>query len=155
MSLILFLFAIGIVMILLEVFLPGGVLGVLGAGAMVAGSVVAFREYGFGGGVLAVVAGAILVTGSIILEFIILPRTAWGRRLYLSASVTGAATRPAEGDAALIGRECEAATVLAPSGLVLLDGRKREAFCRDGFAETGARLIVRGADNFRLIVSKS
>lgn len=153
MTTILFLFVIGIVMVLLEIFLPGGILGVLGACAMIAGCVLAFRDYGVDGGVIAVVAGIVLFGAGLVLEFVILPRTRWGKRIFLSAAVSGKSNVAAGLD--LVGRECEAATVLAPSGVVLIDGRRLEAFCRDGYAEQGSRLIVRGSESFRLIVSKS
>jgi membrane-bound serine protease (ClpP class) len=161
MSLIVFLFVIGVVMLLLEVFLPGGILGVLGVGAMIAGCVLAFRDYGAGGGVAAVVAALVLTGLGLVLEFVVLPKTALGRKVFLSAAVTGRSgtDAPASVDSAaatsLLGRECEAATVLAPTGVVLLDGRRHEAFCRDGYVEKGARLIVRGSETFRLIVSKT
>ncbi len=154
MTTILFLFLIGIVMVLLEVFLPGGVLGLLGAAAMIAGCVLSFRDYGVGGGIVSIVAGLVLFGAGLVLEFKILPKTKVGKSMFLSAAVSGTSTNPAVG-ADLIGRECEAATVLAPSGVVLIDGRRLEAFCRDGYAELGSRLIIRGSESFRLIVSKS
>lgn len=154
MSVIVFLFLLGLLMLSLEIFLPGGVLGVMGGLAMIAGVVLAFRDYGTGGGALALTVGLVLVATSIVIEFVVLPKTRWGRNFYLSSAVTGVATTPAD-EQAVVGRECEALTVLAPSGQVLLDGKRYEAFCRDGYAERGARLKVQGLDNFRLIVSKS
>ncbi|MGH8021236.1 MAG: NfeD family protein [Opitutaceae bacterium] len=154
MTTILFLFLIGVVMVLLEVFLPGGILGLLGAGAMIAGCVLSFRDYGVGGGIISIIAGFVLFGAGLVLEFKVLPKTRYGKRLFLSAAVSGTSSKPASG-VDLIGRECEAATVLAPSGFVLIDGRRLEAFCRDGYAEQGSRLIVRGSESFRLIVSKS
>jgi membrane-bound serine protease (ClpP class) len=53
------------------------------------------------------------------------------------------------------GREATALTTLAPSGYVLVDGRRYEAFCQSGLAAKGSVLRVVGTDNFRLIVTKS
>jgi len=141
-------------MLSLEIFLPGGVLGGLGGLAMIVGVVLSFRDFGTGGGALALAVGLVLVATTVVIEFVVLPKTRFGRKFYLSAAVTGVATKPVD-EKAVVGRECEALTVLAPSGQVLLDGGRREAFCRDGYAEQGARLTVQGMDNFRLIVSKS
>lgn len=154
MSIIVFLFLLGLLMLSLEIFLPGGVLGVMGGLAMIVGVVLAFRDYGTGGGALALFVALVLVAASVITEFVVLPKTRWGRNFYLASAVTGVATAPADATT-VTGRECEALTVLAPSGQVLLDGKRYEAFCRDGYAERGARLKVQGSDNFRLIVSKS
>jgi membrane-bound serine protease (ClpP class) len=154
MTTIVILFLAGVLLLSLEIFLPGGILGVLGALVMLGAVALAFRDFGAVGGMIALAVGLVLGTATVIGEFVILPKTKWGQRMYLSAAVTGVAgAQP--GGAELIGRPCEAVTVLAPSGMVLLDGRKHEAFCRDGYAERGATLIVRGSDNFRLIVSKS
>jgi membrane-bound serine protease (ClpP class) len=153
-STITFLFVLGVVMILLEIFLPGGILGIMGGLAMVAGCVLAFREYGPGGGLVAVAAAVAMVALGLVLEFVYLPRTKFGQRMFLKSAVTGTTSKAVDLKT-IEGRECESVTVLAPTGVVLLDGEKHEAFCRDGYTPSGTRLIVRGSDNFRLIVSKS
>lgn len=153
MTTILVLFVLGLLMLLLETVLPGGVLGVLGGCAMLGGTVLAYMNYGPGGGTVALLIAVALVVGGVVLEFVVLPRTRIGRRFFLHSAVTGVSSAPADVQA-VVGRECEALTVLAPSGVVLLDGKKHEAFCRDGYSDRGARLVVRGSDNFRLIVSK-
>lgn len=153
MNLVLLLFVLGLLMLSLEIFLPGGVLGVMGGVAMLVGTAFAFRDHGPAGGAIALVAALVLVGAAFYLELVLLPKTRWGRGLVLSAEVTGKASVPAE--SSLIGRTCEAVTVLAPSGFVSIDGRRMEAFCRDGFVEAGTKLVVQGTDNFRIIVSKS
>lgn len=150
---IIFLFVIGIIMILLEIFLPGGILGILGGLAMIAGCVLAFRDYGAGGGLLAVAAAVAMVATGLVIEFVYLPRTKFGQRMFLKTAVTGSSSQAVDLKS-VEGRECESVTVLAPTGVVLLDGKKYEAFCSDGYTPGGTRLVVRGSDNFRLIVSK-
>jgi len=150
---ILVLFGIGVLMLSLEIFLPGGVLGVAGGLTMLVATWLAFRAHGAMGGALGLLAAGGLTALTFYLELVVLPRTRLGRGLVLSSEVTGRASQP--GDASLIGRPCEAATALAPSGFVIVDGRRHEAFSRDGFIEAGTQLVVHGADNFRLIVSKS
>jgi membrane-bound ClpP family serine protease len=154
MTTIVVLFLLGVLMLSLEIFLPGGILGALGGVVMIVAIVFAFRDHGTLGGAVALAVGLVLGSAALIGEFVILPRTRLGKGMFLATSITGVATDAPDAKA-LVGKTCEAATILAPSGVVLLDGRKHEAFCRDGFAERGARLVVHGADNFRLIVSKS
>ncbi len=153
MNLILILFGLGLLMLSLEIFLPGGVLGAIGALVMVVGTVVAFRDFGASGGALALVAALVLTGAAFYVELVILPKTRLGRGLVLSSEITGRASHAA--DASLVGRTCQALTVLAPTGFVLLDGRRLEAFSRDGFVEAGTTLVVHSTDNFRIIVSKS
>lgn len=153
MSTIIALFILGSVLIFFEIFLPGGILGVAGGLAILAGSVVAFTQYGTGGGTVAVVAGGVLLICSLIVEFWFLPKTRIGRRLFLSKADSGSSQPPIATDD-VVGRECRAETALSPSGVVLLDGKRYEAFSQAGFVERGTVLVIKGMDNFRLIVSK-
>jgi len=154
MSTIITLFILGSVMIFFEIFLPGGVLGVAGGLAMVAGSVFAFLEYGIRGGTVAVAAGLALLACSLIIEFKFLPKTNFGRRLFLAKADSGSSQPPIASEE-VIGRECRAETILAPTGVVLLDGKRYEAFSQGGYVDRGTTLTIKGMDNFRLIVSKS
>lgn len=154
MSIIISLFVLGSVLIFFEIFLPGGILGVAGGLAMMAGAVLAFMDYGTGGGIVAVFAGIGLLLASLIIEFKFLPKTKLGRRLFLSKADSGSSQPPiAQED--VVGRECSAETALAPTGVVLLDGKRYEAFSQGGFVEKGTTLTIKGMDNFRLIVTKS
>lgn len=152
MTTILVLFGIGLLMLSLEIFLPGGVLGVMGGLTMLGAVVLTFRDHGIAGGALSLSAALIAVCAVFYIELVVLPKTRLGRGLVLSGEVSGKATTAA--DASLVGRPCEAVTVLAPSGVVTLDGRRFEAFSRDGYVEPGTKLVVHSTDNFRLIVSK-
>ena len=55
----------------------------------------------------------------------------------------------------VMGKVAEAVTPLVPSGYVLVDGRRYEAFSQSGHAAKGAQMRVTGLDNFRLIVTKT
>ena len=61
MSLILLLFGLGIVFMAVEVLVPGGILGSIGAILMVGGCVSAFSEYGSNGGWIATASAVALV----------------------------------------------------------------------------------------------
>ena len=154
MSAIVLLFLLGIVLLGVEVITPGGILGVLGGLAMLGGSAVAFNTFGgLGGGLAALVALALLGL-ALYTEFVLLPKTRWGRKFFLQQAVD-ATSQPAVADAAaVVGKICEAETTLAPSGYVSLDGRRYEAYSRSGLAAKGSRLQVVAVDNFRLIVTQ-
>jgi len=151
MNLIALLFIIGVIFLGFEVFLPGGILGVLGGLAMLGGCGLAFANYGTSGGVLAVLLALVLVVVMLAFEFIILPKTALGKRLFLSASIQGTVKSPQPNE--LIGSCGKTVTALAPSGYVSIDGHQHEAFSRSGFLEAGVPIKVIGMDNFRLIVT--
>lgn len=154
MTAILLLFLVGTVLLVLEVFTVGSVLGFLGAAAMLWGCILAFMNYGLGGGAVAVLAGLALLGLTLYVEFGIMPKTRLGKRFFLHDSI-GAISQPPVADPAIVGKLCEAVTTLAPSGYVLLDGRRYEAFSRSGHIATGTALRVVAVDNFHLIVTKS
>lgn len=153
MTLVILLFGLGILLLAVEVIVPGGILGSLGGLLMFAACVVSFREFGTAGGMLAVASALVLTTLALVVEFVILPRTPMGRRAFLKTEIT--ATSAAYGDEAkaLVGKSGEALTLLSPSGYVMIDGHRYEAFSESGQVPPGAALRVVGADNFRLIVS--
>jgi membrane-bound serine protease (ClpP class) len=154
MTVILLLFLLGTVLLVFEVFMPSSILGILGGLAMLGGCVLAFRDYGVGGGSLAVGAGLAILGLALYAEFGLLPKTRLGKRFFLHAAI-GATSQPPVADAeAVVGKLCEAATMLAPTGYVLLDSRRYEAFSQSGQVARGTTLKVVAVDNFRLTVIK-
>lgn len=151
MNAIVLLFIIGIMLLGFEVFVPGGILGIIGGLAILGGCGVAFAHYGMDGGVMAVAVALVLLAIMLYLEFVLLPKTATGRRLFLRTSVHG--TAKAARPAGLTGQTGKTLTALAPSGYVVIDGQQHEAFSRSGYLEAGLTVKVVGSDNFRLIVT--
>lgn len=153
MTMIILLFAIGIVFLAVEVIVPGAILGSIGAILMLTGSVLAFLKFGTGGGIIAVLTCLVICGLVFFLEFKILPKTKIGKRAFLTAEVTGVATTLGVEAGALIGKSAQALTMLSPSGYIIVDGRRYEAFCQSGQAPVGTNLQIVAADNFRLIVT--
>lgn len=153
MTLIILLFAIGIVFIAVEVIIPGAILGSIGALLMFGGCVMAFIDYGPAGGAVAVLTAFALGGLALFIEFRYLPKTKFGRRAFLTKEITAVTAAVGAEARGLIGKSAEALTMLSPSGYVLVDGRRYEAFCQSGQAPAGSALEIIGADNFRLIVT--
>lgn len=151
MTLIATLFVVGVILLGFEVFIPGGILGVMAGLAMLAGSALAFVDYGVSGGLLATAIAVVMVAGMLYFEFKILPRTAFGQRLFLKATVTGVSTPPRQRD--YVGSEGMTLTAMSPTGFIEIDGKRLEAFSRSGFLEAGIPVQVVGTDTFRLIVT--
>jgi membrane-bound ClpP family serine protease len=153
MSTILLLFVLGIVLLAADVFVSSFLLAICGGVAMLAGCAVAYQNFGVLDAGMAVVVALALLGGTIYLELVVLPKTRFGRGLVVH-STSGATSQPPLAGAEVVGHSAEALTTLAPSGYVLVEGRRYEAFCQSGHAAKGAALRVTGLDNFRLIVSK-
>lgn len=154
-AIIVTLFLSGVILLGAEVFVPGGILGALGGLAMLAGCVLAFLDFGFVGGLSSAGIGVALIGLMLWAEFVVLPKTRAGKKLFLEAEVKGASQGAVADADAVIGKAAVAATVLSPSGYVEVEGRRYEAFSQSGFVEKGGRLVVVALDNFRLIVRKN
>jgi membrane-bound ClpP family serine protease len=153
MTAIVLLFVTGALLLAAEVFLPGAVAGIIGAMALLFGSFLAFSNFGPAVGTAASAGALVLLAIMLYVELVWLPRSRFGRRLVVQATVDGQATVPATRE--VVGKTASALTTLAPSGYVSVDGKRYEAFSRSGHAVRGASLVVVDVDNFRLIVSQS
>lgn len=153
MTLIILLFSIGILLIALEVIIPGAILGTIGGILMFIGCVMAFITFGNIGGIIAVTSAFAVAALALFIEFRILPHTRFGKRAFLTSEITGVSAALGSEARLLVGKSAEALTMLSPSGYVSVDGQRYEAFSQSGQVPAGSHLEITGADNFRLIVS--
>jgi membrane-bound ClpP family serine protease len=154
MNTILLLFLLGLVFLFFEVFTPGPIFGLLGGLTLMGGITMAFIYYGGNVGLLTAVGAIVAVAATLYAELVWLPKTRFAQKLSIK-STSGAIDRslpvpPGE----VIGKDAEALTTLAPSGYVLVEGRRYEAFSQSGHVARGEQLLVAGLDNLRLIVTK-
>lgn len=153
MSLIILLFALGIIFLAIEVIVPGAVLGTIGALLMLAGCYVAFINFNTLGGVLAVISAFSIAILALFVEFRILPKTKLGKRAFLTSEITAVSAAIGKEALDLVGQSAESLTMLSPSGYVIVNGKRYDAFCQNGQVPAGTQLKIIGADSFRLIVS--
>ncbi len=168
------LFALGLLLIALEIFFfPGTIfLAVTGAGLLLAALVwamsdlwpnepVTFSGDVFLGPITSVGVGVLLAVVMMAVLLRVLPRQWIWDRLVLQASIEG--TSQASGPAPsarervdeLIGRRGVAVTALFPSGQVEIDGRRYEAQLVVGMAERGTPVVVTGRGEFGLRVEEA
>lgn len=154
MNLLILLFLLGLVFLFLEVFTPGPVFGILGGITLMAAIAGAAMKYGGLGGLFAGVIAVALVCATLYAELVWLPKTRFAQKFAVRSTSGTTIVQQQIDPATVVGRQGEAVTTLAPSGYVLVDGRRYEAFCQSGHAVRGSALRVTGFDNFRLIVTK-
>ena len=140
-TLFIILLLAGLLLMGSEIFVPGGVLGVIGAGALVGAVAVGFVAFGPQQGVLAALSILVFLGISIVLWMQLIPRTRLGKTLTLSADTAGykSAKTPYN---ELRGKEGEALSSLGPSGLIKLDGKRMDAIAEGNWIEQGARVRV-------------
>lgn len=155
MNAILILFLIGVLLLAGEVFVPGAVLGIIGAICMLGGCVLAFVNFGTAGGLLATGIAVVLLVLMLYVELYWLPRTKMGKNMIVQSKVDQTSQPPLAELDAVLGKTAEALTPLMPSGYVLVEGKRYEAYSQSGHVPKGAVMRVTGLDNFRLILTKS
>jgi membrane-bound serine protease (ClpP class) len=154
MNAVLLLFAVGVMLLAGEVFVPGAVLGIIGGLAMAVGCGVAFFQWGALGGAIATVTALGFLGITLYLELVWLPQSRLGRGMVVESTLD-ATSQPPLATADIVGKMAEAETPLVPTGYVRVEGRRYEAFCPAGHVAKGAMLLVASQDNFRLIVTKT
>lgn len=155
MNAVILLFLVGVLLLAGEVFVPGAILGIIGAVCMLIGCVVSFVQFGTMGGLLATGIAVAILGLALYLELVWLPKTRLGKNMVVQATVQATSQPPLAELNAVVGKPAEAVTTLAPSGYVVVEGRRYEAYSQSGLIAKGAALRVVGLDNFRLIVTKN
>ena len=157
------LFGVGVVLVGVEVFVPGHVLpGVIGALLIIASLVMALVNLdhiplgdawrsGRLPDALATVLGAVVVTAlGMWVAIRTLPHTRLGRKLVLDAVIASPGRERRL--AGFVGTIAHAATDLRPSGKVLLGGEHHDAIADGGWITTGAAVRVVTLEGMSLVV---
>jgi membrane-bound ClpP family serine protease len=154
MTAVIILLSLGVLLLAIELVVPGAIIGIVGALSMLAGVLAAFGEFGVQGGLLTLAGVLVVLAAVIYVELVWLPKSALARWFSMSTTLRGQSQPPLADESSVTGADAVTETVLSPTGYVRLGGRRYEAFCRDGFAEAGETLRVVSLDNFRLIVTR-
>ena len=154
MTLVIVLFLLGVILLALEIVVPGAILGSAGALLMLGGVVAAFMNLGATGGMIATIVALLLLGAMFYMEMVWLPRSRLAKHLSMDATIDSVSQPPLAKESDVIGRDAVTLSTLAPTGFVNVDGRRYEASCRSGYAAAGETLKVVGLDAFRLIVTK-
>ena len=161
------IFVVGLILIVFEIFVvPGfGFTGISGIFLVVTGLFLALignvnfnfddiPVYQFNQSVLTVIAGLGFGVGFIIYISSRIGRKGAFRKVALLADQEGFYSVPME-PAILVGKTGVAATVLRPSGKVIVDGEYYDAVSEKGFIDKGEQVVVRKYGSSQLYVVKA
>ena len=144
----------GYLLILIEGFLPGGILGLAGVFCIGLASYFAYLEYG---GMLAptltFILGALGGLLIVFIEFKWLYKSSLGKNLFLSGSTDGISNKELPGEK-IIGQKGKTLTEHKPEGITLLNDKNYDAYCEDGFLPKGTVIMVTGIDDFRIRIKR-
>lgn len=147
------LFVIGILLMLLEIFLPGGIVGAIGFISIVTGLVMAAYDTQQG---LASLGVAALITA--IVTFLLVKK--YGVKGLFNKFVLGETQSNEEGYIAprdqreLEGKSGIALTPLRPAGVVKVEGKRVDAVSVGGYIEAGTAITVVQVEGTRIVVAE-
>ncbi len=166
-------FALGLILLLVELFFfPGVVIMALSGVLLMAGSLVwamadiwpqepisvAWDTNAFARPLVTLLAGlGVSVIGALLLGRFLPRRLFWDRMVLATAVSTNSQVESGNPEAArapLVGATAVAITALRPTGTVEINGRRHEARIRVGAAEVGERLRVVSQSGFGLVVER-
>ncbi|MBU1694695.1 MAG: hypothetical protein KKC51_12120 [Verrucomicrobia bacterium] len=141
----------GLFLIGVEIFVPGGIIGSIGALSLIAAMLVGFKAFGPSGGLLSAFVIILLAGVGIALWIKFFPRTAMGRHLTLSRdSRNFKAASPELKD--LIGKEGIAHSALHPGGIATIEGHRVDVIAEGNWIEGGRRVRVLNVEGSRVVV---
>lgn len=143
----------GVLLMMLETFVPGWIAGILGLLCILTAIVLTLNAEEFNGwpswGRTALATGIIFFSAvSLLLWMKYFAIKFWQRTLTLNAQIAS----PSTDDLPSLESEGYAITDLRPLGRAEISGKRYDVRCEDGFASTNARLRVTGKEPGNLIV---
>lgn len=145
--------AIGLVLIAVEIVVPGGVLGVIGALALMVAIVMGFFAFGAQGGFLAAVCIIVASAAVLAIWIKIFPRTKVGKVLTLSREGSDfKASDPTPSP--LLGKEGITLSNLQLSGIAQIDGKRTDVVAESDFIPPNTPIKVVKVEGSRVVVRK-
>ena len=153
MILLLTLIFANLFLVICELFLPGGILGLV---ALSAGSYAVWHSYQLFGGIPAILLGLGLLLSNLYLivcglKYWSQSRLATGFMLKTSLTQGPSSPKP---EVPLLGHRGESMTVFNPSGKVLIANQIYDAYSQNGYIDQGVCIEVTARNNFGLIIKK-
>lgn len=146
------LLVVGLMLIGAEVFVPGGILGVIGGLALFSAIITGFIAFGpTTGGYLAIL--IILLMGVVIALWVkFFPRSNIGKKMTVFKDLaTAKGTEP--GLIELLGKEGVATSDLRPAGFTIIDGRRVDVVTQGQMISKGKRIRVVEVEGNRVVVT--
>ncbi len=143
---------VGLLLFGLELFVPGGILGVIGGVLLLVAVILGFKSEVFGpqGGMVSAVVILAGLCAYIVLILKLFPHTPIGRRLTLSNDMKD--SKAADHEDLLMDQVGEAHTDLRPAGIALIDSRRVDVVAEGDWIASGSPVRVVQVEGNRVVV---
>lgn len=148
------LLIVGVILLICEMLIPGiGIAGVCGVIACAAGLIVGSSSMAQAAFTLAIILVILLIAALIIFKFIF-GKKSGSSRLILDEEISRTDTDEARHEASLVGKEGVALTMLRPSGIAEIGGKRIDVVADGDFISRGQDIVVTQAEGIRILVRK-
>jgi membrane-bound serine protease (ClpP class) len=154
-QLFIILLTIGLFLLAAEIFLPGGILGILGGIALLGAVAASFAAFGLAVGMYIALAVIIGGSASIFIWIKLFPRTRVGQALTLQHTQSSYKAADTDTRRNLVGKTGKAVTDLRPAGIVQIDGRKYSVVSEGMLVQRDSAVQVVKVDGNRIVVRPS
>lgn len=144
---------LGFVLLGAEIYVPGGVLGVMGGVALLAAMIVGFRveQFGSQGGMISAFIILVTVVAGLLFWLKFFPETAMGRRLSLADNESEYKADNV-GNRDLLGKTGKTANNLRPSGIADIGGKRIDVVADGSWIAKGRDIEVIDIGGNRVVV---
>ena len=148
------LLATGLLLIGAEIFLPGGLAGVLGGLSLLGAAVVAFGAFGVQVGLLAALGILVLSAICLAVWIVFFPRTRMGRKLTLESDGKDFKATPEAEARQWEGRTGQTITDLRPAGIARIGGQRVDVVTESDWIPANTPIVILRAEGNRIIVRR-
>ena len=143
----------GLFLVGAEIFLPGGIIGLIGGTCLLGAIVVGFAAFGVQGGLLASLLIIVLAGVCLVVWIQYFPKTRMGQRLTLSGD--GKAFKSASSEFMdLLNREGIALSILRPAGIAKFNGKRVDVVADGSWIDNGKPIKVTRVEGVRILVKE-
>ncbi len=148
-----FLYIVGLLMVCVEIFIPGGIVGAVGVIAIGSSFWMAYTKVGSAFGLYFVSIGLVFAMFCIFLSIKFFPRTRFSKKLFLGKDESDFKSTSAELES-LEGKEGITLTKLRPAGMAKIDGKRVSVVTEGAFLNKEAKVNVVEVEGNRVVVRK-
>jgi membrane-bound serine protease (ClpP class) len=155
-NVIIFLIVVGILLLVSETFVPGGILGTIGFILVAVGIVMTYHEHGSTTGNIVLVATLVGTILLVIIGLKIFPKTRLGKMVILKTAVSKGKgyDSSVETLSGLAGKSGVVITDLRPAGIAKIDDKRVDVVSEGGYIDSGTNIKVIRIDGNKVLVVK-
>lgn len=149
------LLLLGIVLIIAEFFVPGGILGIIGTVALVVSLFLAGYDITHMAWSISIAIGVAIVAAVVLFKWVGMERGFFKKLILKDTATKELGYVSYEDRAELVGRECITITDLRPAGTVSLDNIRIDVVSEGNFIEKDTKVIIIHVEGMRVVVRKT